>query len=195
MSKKKERFFVYLPCKPYVKQYLLHNYNAADEDYPDAISFISDKALNSEFRQKITRHCNRYDKRYEDLSRYSETVKVEIKKDDFYRYGWALSNSDVVSFCSHIETKVKAMMCTYLDMYRAVGIPISSAIRSFQEKYGYSEDVWSADTIRREYNRNGSRISVDIKNEFFNKIDHIIMVNLFRNGTISQQGLKRYENT
>jgi len=192
--KKKERFFVYLPCKPYVKQYLLHNYSAADENYPDAVSFASDKSLMSDFRSRITHQNNRYDKRYDELTRYSEVVQVEIKKDDFYRYGWALSNSDVVSFCSALETRVKSMMCTYLDMYRAVGIPLASAIRSFQGKYGYNEDIWSTDTIRREYNRNGSKISIDIKNYFFNKIDQIIMENLSRNGTISQQGLKRYEN-
>lgn len=193
-NRKKDRFFVYLPCKPYVKQYLIHNYGCPDMEWPEAVSLSADKFLMQQFRQRLTNSSTRYNSKYTDLVRYSETVPIEIKKDDFYRYGWALSETDVVSFCSIVETRAKAMMCTYLDVHKSIGIPLATAIRKFQQQYNFPEDIWSADTIRREYNRHGSKDDISISDDLFNKINNIVMVKLFRIGTISQQGLKAYEN-
>lgn len=195
MVKKKERYFVYLPCKPYVKQYLLHNFGSPDEDWPEAISLSQDRFLSKEFKERLIKNSSRYDSKYGEMVRYSVVVPVEVRRDDFYRYGWSLSGSDVVSFCSIVETRVKSMLCTYLDVHKSLGVPIATAIRKFQAKYDFPEDVWPTDSMRREYNRNGNKQPIDLCGDFFDKINHIVMVNLSRNGTISQQGLNVYEKT
>lgn len=193
MAKKKERYFVYLPCKPYVKQYLLHNFGSPDEDWPEAVSLFQDRFLLKEFKKRLTNGSTRYDNKYGDMVRYSVVVPIEVRRDDFYRYGWSLSGSDVVSFCSIVETRVKSMLCTHLDVYKSLGVPIATAIRHFQEQYDFPEDVWPTDSMRREYNRNGNKQVIDLCGDFFEKINHIVVVNLSRNGTISQKGLGVYE--
>lgn len=192
-KRNKDRFFVYLPCKPYVKQYLLHNFGILDTDFPNAVNLIEDKFLYQQFRAKLTHSSTRYDHRYSELVRYTDMVQIEIKKDDFYRYGWALSDTDVVALSSLIETRAKSMLCTFLDVHKSLGIPLATAIRKFQIQFDFPEDVWSADTMRREYNRHGVK-SVSLGDELFNKITGIVMVNLSRTGTISQRGMKVYEN-
>lgn len=193
MKKTKDRFVCWVPCKPYVKQFLLQNFNAPDEKWSEIVNLSTDKQLQHEFRKRLTNPCGRFDNKYTSLARYSTTVPIEISKDDFYRCGWALTNTEAVGFCIMIERKVKAMLCTYLDVHRTFGIPVSVAIRKFQKKFGFSEDIWPYDSIRREYNRNGLKEENLLATELFEKINQIIMVNLSRNGTISQQGLKVYE--
>ena len=191
--KNKERYFVYLPCKPYVRQFLLHNYGVNDPQWPDLITIVKDEFIYQQFRSRLTHASGRYDSRYGDLSRYSTKVQIEIKKDDFYRYGWALTETDTVSLCGIFEARAKSFLCTYLDIHRALGVPLSTAIRNFQDKYDFPEDVWPYDSIRREYSRNGPKESIPMVNEFFNIINKILMVNLSRNGTISRQAMKAYE--
>ena len=196
MSKKKERYFVYIRCKPYVKQYLLQNYGAPDFDWPEAISLFKDKDLLREFRRRLIHPSNRDQSAYEGLSmsRYSCEVHIEINKNDFYRYGWALSNTDMVSFSAILEARAKTMMFTYIDLHRSMGFTIAKAIRLFQDRYRYPEDVWSADTIRREYNRHGTKLSSELEKVLSEKINNIVVANLSANGTISHKGLKTYEN-
>lgn len=193
MKKVKDRFVCWVPCKPYVKQYLIQNFNSPDTKWPEIVNLSQDKQLLQDFRKRLTNPCGRFDNKYSSLSRYSTTVPIEMSKDDFYRYGWALTNTEAVGFCTIVERRVKTMLCTYLDVHRSFGIPVSVAIRNFQAKFGFSEDVWPYDSIRREYNRNGLKDEEPLAAQLFQKINQIIMVNLSRNGTISQQGLKMYE--
>jgi hypothetical protein len=194
MTAEKERYFVYLTCKPYVKQYLLTNYGNGDANTPDAVSFFCDKDLQNRFRSMLKKPDGNSLKS-SDLVRY-HAVPIEIRKDDFYRRGFVLSDTDSTSFCSFIEAKIKLLMCTYIDTYTAIGLPIASVIRNFQRQYDFPEDSWSYDTIRREYNRKRVikvKEDRDFGKEFFGKINQILMLNLSEIGTITPQGLKRYE--
>lgn len=193
MKRNKDRFVCWVPCKPYVKQFLLQNFNAPDDKWAEIVNLGADKQLQHEFRRRLTHPCGRFDNKYSSLSRYSVVVPVEISRDDFYRYGWALTNTEAVGFSTIVERRVKTMLCTFLDVHKSFGIPLSVAIRKFQAKFGFSEDIWPYDSIRREYNRNGMKEDNPLAAQLFQKINQIVMVNLSRNGTISQQGLKVYE--
>ncbi len=191
-KKSKDRFFVYLPCKPYVKRFLLYNYSLSDSDYKDAVS-LSDSFLYQRFRSALHRKSDRWRAKYEKLSRYSETVAIEIKKEDFYSYGWALSDTEVVSFCMILEARAKAMLFTYLDVHRAMGLPLALAIRNFQERFDFPEDVWPSESIRREYNRKGNKMAMGLIADISKNIDKIVLGNLYRCGTISHQAFLEYD--
>lgn len=189
---KRDRFVCWLPCKPYVKQFLLHNFNAPDENWTEIIDLSPDKELLNDFLSRLSK-TGRYEKRYSSLSRYTTVVPIEIRRDDFYRYGWALSNTEVVAFGTKMERRIKQMLFLYLDTHVAMGIPLSAAIRNFQNRFGYDDDSWSYETIRREYNRHGYKKTGE-NSTIFNFINHIIVGKLSEFGTISQKGKLTYES-
>lgn len=169
MAKKSTRFVVWLPCKPYVKQFLLHEYNDPDDDWPEIVNLASDRDLRDDFISRLEK-VGRYDNKYKNLYRYSAQVPVEIKKDDFYRYGWTLANTEVVRFGVRIERRIKQILFLYLDTSVGMGVPLSEAIRRFQNQYGFTEDSWSYDTIRREYNRHRKSEKMNVGSTIFDLI-------------------------
>lgn len=83
---KKDRFVCWLPCKPYVKQFLLYNFNAPDDTWTEIVNLSPDKELQNDFLSRLAKP-GRYENRYRNLARYTANVAVEIRRDDFYRYG------------------------------------------------------------------------------------------------------------
>ena len=123
---KKDRFVCWLPCKPYVKQFLLYNFNAPDDTWTEIVNLSPDKELQNDFLSRLAKP-GRYENRYRNLARYTANVAVEIRRDDFYRYGWAMSNTEVVAFGSKVERRIKQMLFLYLDTHVSIGIPLSTA--------------------------------------------------------------------
>jgi len=189
---KKVRFVCWLPCKPYVKQYLLANFNAPDENWDEIINLSTDKELHEDFISRLGKQ-GRWENKYKENTRYTAQVPVEIRKDDFYRYGWSLSNTDIVRFGVRIERRIKQILFLYLDTNVCMGLPLSAAIRNFQNRFGFDDDSWSYDTIRRDYNRHSGKKEAD-NETIFNYVDKIILGKLSDFGTISQQGRIAYEN-
>lgn len=81
----------------------------------------------------------------------------------------------------------------YLDTHVSIGIPLSTAIRNFQNSFGFDDDTWSYETIRREYNRHGYRKTVE-NTTILDFINRIILGKLSEFGTISLQGKMAYES-
>lgn len=79
---KKDRFVCWLPCKPYVRQFLLHNFNAPDDTWNEIVNLSSDKELQNDFLSRLSKR-GRYENRYRNLYRYTTHVAVEIRRDDF----------------------------------------------------------------------------------------------------------------
>ncbi len=183
MGRKKDRYACWIPCKPYVKRFLLKNYNLPDDKWSELVNLSTDKVLQNDFRCRLCKSSGRFSSKYESLSKYTEQIAIEISKDDFYRYGWSLTKPDAVAFSMSIERRIKQMLCTYVDIHRSFGVPISVSIRKFQDRFDFDEDCWKYDSMRREYNRNGAKDAIDL--DIFEKIDKIFMVKLSRIGTTS----------
>lgn len=192
MRANKDRFVCWLPCKPYVKQYLLANFNAPDDNWNEIVNLSADKDLHADFIARLGKN-GRWDRKYKTLAKYVANVPIEIKKDEFYRYGWSLSNTDVIRFGVKVERRIKQMLFLYLDTNVCMGLPLSAAIRNFQHLFGYDDDSWSYETIRREYNRHSGKKNAN-NETIFEYIDKIIMGKLYEFGTISQKGKSAYEN-
>ena len=195
---KKTRYCVWLQVKPYVKKFLITNFNRPDADWPVLIDLSADKSLQQSF---ISRLCKegRWENRYDTLFRYSEQVPIEISRDTFNRYGWSMSNTETVHFGVQIERRIKLMMYTFIDTYvHSLGMTITASVRAFQNSFGFDEDSWSYDTIRREYTRHQSKSHIHDRQQLdktiFLKINQIILGNLSDFGTISHQGKIAYEN-
>ena len=161
-----------------------------------AISFSDDAYAYNRFRTALSRGSNRRENTYAKwkFAKYTETLQVEVNKDDFYNYGWTLTDTELIAINRYFEFKLKGMLNTFIDINKALGISVSMAIKKFQKKFGYDEDIWSIDSIRKEYYRNGSKYPGSLETEMFDAINRIMMVNFERTGLISQKEIKFYEN-
>ena len=114
---KKERFFVWIPCKLYVKIWFVKNFSKPDPRWPEAVNISGDKVLSSMLKEKLCKPSLRYEKRMAENSKYTERIPVEISADTFYRHGWQPSATDINDFNQAVEQRIKKQMLQYNVMY------------------------------------------------------------------------------
>ena len=191
------KFLVSFPCKPYVKRFLEINYGVSESLERDSIIDIAkDKFLYAEFQQKLRNKSFRYDVRYSNLAlyKYSEEISIKITQDDFYRYGWELSKTDIIYLNSIFEGRCKMLMYSVVGSCLAIGMNLVSSIDYFQDKYLFSEDIWQRESIYKDCQRNLHMNKNEMHINISKIIDKIILVKLSSNRTISHKGKLAYEN-
>lgn len=188
-----KQFYITIPVKRYVKRFLELNYG-------DPVYFHSDKADYNRLRLALHRsrrelERNRIPYLIEDLScTYKTNITVLLSERDFYRDGWELTRNEIISLNSDWEKRAKSLMRSVVGVYRAMGLPVSVSIHKFQDKFYFDEDVWPYESIKRDFSRKGTVEKIDFDGEVFNKIEKIVVTNLFDFGTISSTYKNDYDN-
>lgn len=188
-------YTISLPVKPYVKRFLELNfeYRTDTDDHIQIFDFKSDKKLYAFFRKCLIKPEFTYDKtKFCEISGYySEKIKVVVSESDFYRYGWEISNTDIVKIGKELETSAKFFMKNIISCYCS-HMEFSRAVNLFQEKYGFTEDIWSYQSIKKDFQRNALKMKIDFSTEITEKIEKIFLLNLYKKGTISTNIIKNY---
>ncbi len=183
-----KKFTVSIPVKPYIKRFLEINYG-----FP--VDFTYHAYHNKHFRQLLSHKVTHNDKKISDnFCTYTEIVEVLICEKDFYRYGWELTKTNTVAFGSFYEDRVKFMMRHHVGTFVGLGLPINKSISKFQNNFGFTEDIWQYQSIKKDFYRNGSSCIIDYDCDIFNKMQNILLRNLYDLGTISQQTKLHHEN-
>jgi len=192
MSKKnkKDRVTVCMPCKRYVKAYLLANFNSPDDNWDEIVNLSADKELNDQFLNRLKRGDNHLSSRTKG-TRYTEMVHIEISWDTFYRHGWMLTQGETLKFNQCLERRVKSMLYSYVSSLHAVGLPVSECINRFRKSTKISEFDWDTDSIRKDLQRH-MKLDATIADDFFKKIEKNVWVTLSKSKTITEQGYKTY---
>ena len=189
-TKEKDRFRVLMPCKGYVRSYLLANFNRPDEDWPEIVNFAPDKALHDYFLSLLRKGEEHNDSRLKG-TRYKSMVWIEITYDQFTRYGWMLSMTDIQKMNTFLEHRVKLMLYSFVGALRMTGIPLMSCIMQFRLRTGITEWMWDTDSIRKDLQRH-LHYDPTAFNEFLQKIEEKVWRTLSENGTLTEQGLETY---
>ncbi len=172
-------FTIELPTKPYVKQFLELNYG-----FP--VDLKQDRVLYLNFRRCLKKPNKRYDYKRKNIpSLYSEVARIVISEDDFYRYGWELTRTDIISLGKEFEERAKFFMRNILSLYMNL-MSKKDSIYKFQSRFGFSEEIWSYESIKKDFDRNGPKVRADINSILANKFEKIFLENLSDLGTISQ---------
>lgn len=188
LMKQTPKFFVIVRAKPYVRRFLEINYN-----YP--VSFVGDPAAHRFLQGLLSKPNKSEDYKYSDnICTYTEEVEIVISEHDFYRYGFELTHTDTVAFGRFFEDRAKTLMRNMVGMYAGLGTPINKSIEKFQDRFGFNEDTWSYQTIKKDFYRNGLLHRIDFDVEIFKKMEKIILRNLYNLGTVSATMIKEYEN-
>lgn len=191
MNRKKndnQRFTVSVPVKPYVKRFIELNYgNPAD--------FTSNIAINRFFISLLHKPTTAPETICpDDEYLYFASVDITISEDYFYRYGWEMSKKNIIAFGRHFEERAKHLMRNYIGIYHAIGLPLNTGINKFRDRFGFDEDSWTYEAVKKDFYRHGILQDLDFDDEIFRKIEYIVLVNLYDLGTVTKKTLNDYEN-
>ena len=177
-------FTLLLQTKPYVHHFLVSNFG-------DPANLSTDPRLQNLLRRCLKKPSGRNKKKLKPLRlvKYTAQSRIVISQDDFYRYGWEMTKSDTILFGRELENRAKFLMRSMVSLYM-VFMSQKDAILLFKDHFGYSDEVWSFDSIKKDYARNGPLQKVDFMAEITEKTEKIILGNLSELGTISQKLLK-----
>lgn len=187
----KDRMAVWVPCKGYVKRWLLANYNSPDDNWAELVNLSPNRELAEDFRRRLIRGEARRDNSVR--GRYTTQVAIEISMDTFNRYGWMLSPTETLHFNSRLERDVKQVLHTYSAMLSVTGMSIAERIKRFRKATGITENDWDTDSIRKELQRNAK---IDAKDDFkkiCKKMEQKCWAILSKSGHITEQGKEEYE--
>ena len=182
-------FFLELPVKPYVKQYIILNYG-------NPANFSSNKFINERFRRCLIKPSIRYHSRYRTISfvKYNLTIKITLSQDDFYRYGWELSPSDIISFGKVLEHQAKFLLCNMISFYMTY-MNGKDAILSFQKNFGFNEDIWPYESVKKIYDRFAvTNQKISFTKDLTFKLEKLILSNLSDLGTLQPAAIQQYGN-
>ncbi len=181
------KFNLTVPVKPYVKRFLENNYG-------NPVDFRNHPRENEMFKRMLKKPC--YDKEHmykQELFRQSHSVEIEISDRDFYRHGWELSKTDIVSFGKHFEKQAKWLMRTVVSTYVGYGMAIEKSITKFQERFKMEEEFWSFDSIKKDYYRLRDNNDIDLNEYAYLHIEKLIRINMNNAGVISDLGAIAFE--
>lgn len=172
------KFSITIPCKSYVKRFLELNYGTP-------VDFTRDKTIYPLFRQKLKRQSTRHDNAYSafPLQKYSSTVELKITEDDFYNIGWELTTTEIVKFNKEIEGRAKLFMYLIVSTRISFGMNVTDAVRYFQERFEFTEDVWQSESIIKDCQRNLTVHRNEIIENISELIDKIVIEKLSEKGT------------
>lgn len=173
-----EKFIMTIPCKPYTKRFLELNYGIP-------VDFTQDKTVYPIFKQKLERNSTRRNNSYNEgiFRKYTTTVNLKITEDDFYNHGWELSPTETVMFNQEIEGRSKLFMYLMVSARIGFGMNLTDAVRSFQERFGFTEEIWPADSIIKDCRRNLTIHRNEVIENISALMDKLIIDKLSEKGT------------
>jgi len=192
-SRPAKQFYITIPVKPYVRRNLELNYG-------DPVYFHSDISDYNKLRLALqksreTLEQNRIPYLIEDLScTYKTNITVLLSERDFYRDGWELTKQEIIKLNRNYEARAKTLMRTIVGVYHAMGLPLVSAINKFQDKFYFDENIWPYQSIKKDFYRNGTISKIDFEGAVFNKIEKIVVTNLYSLGTLTKEYFNDYDN-
>ncbi|HEY5511411.1 MAG TPA: hypothetical protein VIK10_10325 [Prolixibacteraceae bacterium] len=181
-------YFVEIPVKSYVKRFI-------DNNYGDPVNFSRHPRERELFMRMLKKPANYNDHKYpNDSVRLCRTVEVPISDRDFYRHGWELSKTDIVSFGKHFERNAKWLMRSVVGTYISFGTPIQDAIQKFQLRFNMEEEYWPFDSIKKDFFRFRLDNAIDYNQFAFQHLERLILCNMCDAGAMTQKAILYHEN-
>ena len=143
---------VWMPCKAYVKKYLLENFGKPHDMITDLVDLTGDKRLHKMFIHHLAKGSKRRESEKKN-TKYSEMVAVEVTPETVRRYGYLLTATELAEVNRHLEERVKMMLRTFYMMLSCVGVSLERCIVRFRDRTGLDEEDWSTDSMAKEIRR------------------------------------------
>lgn len=136
-----------VPVKPYIATYLRKKYG-------DPVNFSGQRGVKNFFCALLDKNYRRRDKQL-SIAAYSSTVTIAISKDVMVRHGFALSTTSVIAFNSLFEDIIKMRTRDAVCIrHKDAKMKVAPAIRQLQIDFGFDEDTFPYETIKKDLQRN-----------------------------------------
>lgn len=202
---------VFIPCKPYVKQFLIQNFGEPVNFYPSANPYLtffrsclSDPTPRYQQRMPCT-NCNMlaqrekpihipkariYQREHEKMREVNKSrtdiVEFIVSEADFYDVGWCIKPLQVAALNACFEQNIKGFMRTSIMVDVSVTGNLAESIHRFQNNYNFPEEIWSYEAIKKDLYRHTQKNKISFEKEIYTKIQEIVTVQLSDLGTISK---------
>ncbi|MFA6483723.1 MAG: hypothetical protein WCW62_14170 [Bacteroidales bacterium] len=186
--------YIVIPCKPYVKQFLIQNFGYPVNFYSVAnpYTYLFRTYLHlpddPEGQAQVKRGKRPKPKVKPSFTNSELDVPVEfvISDHDFYRYGWEMDPIHITALNTIFEQAAKLFMRTSITIDTAISGSQATSIRRFQDRYGYPDEIWNFQSIKKDLDRNTIRQEIGFDTEIYDKVQKILMHNLYKLGTLSK---------
>jgi len=180
------KFNVTVPVKPYVKRFLENNYG-------NPIDFRCFPRENEMFKRMLKKPCYDMERMYKtELCLHTQLVEISISDRDFYRHGWELSKTDIISFGKYFERNAKMLMRSVVSTYISFGIPTNIAIVKFQNRFQMEEEYWPFESILKDFCRFKNNNDINFNQFAFEHLEKLILVNMSVAGAITNNAVKTH---
>jgi len=181
-----ERFTIKIPCKSYVRVFLELNCG-------DPVDLRQLPGLFKEFKRGLSMKPEHRGKGDFPLNQaYNDSVTIIIPTDMFYRYGWELNKENLLDFNSAAEQQVKFFMRQYISINNSVGSKVADSIREFQSRFGFTEDIWNYESIKKDFDRNGKIVQLKLIKGVRKEVMEILLDNLSYLGIVTKKLSNEY---
>lgn len=172
-----EQFTIKIPCKKYVKAYLESNCGK-----PINLKHLPE--FNEDFRKMLSKETYK-DETYPNTF-FTDTMEIVITSDWFFRYGFSMSKRNILDFNIKVEHRIKATMRNFVLLNSSLGYPIAQCIREFQDRFNLPEPVWSFESIKKEYDRNGTKVKIKTIKVLREELNKILVNDLTNSGSLNE---------
>lgn len=155
-----------LPCKPYVRRFLTNQCGTPVDLRKNRYIFNYFKLL---LKRKICWRNKRfhlkeyakiaYEKNGKTLYKqygkaiYKDEVKIMIDDDTFNRFGFDMTAHSIGEFNAFMEDYIKSMARLFIFTTNSFGQTWVNSIKNFQDLFGFSEDDFPTESIRKDLQR------------------------------------------
>ena len=198
----KERFYVAVHVMPYVERYMTDNFGVRDAGIRNLVDISRDPLLKSEFMPRLRKpaaeiRSENGKEQNEDAiaKRRTAVINIEISQTTFIRQGWELSARDEAAVALLLERRCQGMLLAFLQVDYILTGDLAESIRHFYRRFRQTEETWPTDSIRKLWLRNVPESQrKTLHGLLAREISEKVLLLLSRNGTISEQGLRRYSD-
>jgi|GEM_PF-1057793 len=202
---------VFIPCKPYVRQFLIQQFCEPVNLYPAANPYLTffRSCLTDptpKYQQRLPcSNCDMLVKREKQVhvpkARFyqrehekmrvvnksrTDIVEFVVSEADFYEVGWFIKPLQVAALNACFEQNIKAFMRTSIMVDVSVTGNLADSIHRFQNNYNFPEEIWSYEAIKKDLYRHTKKSKISFEKEIYSKIQQIVIVHLSDLGTISK---------
>ena len=193
LAAKRDIFVIWIHVKPYVAKYLLRNYRLYEPGWDALVDISKDKELSTFVDNSLIKPCRWRDTMIKPKEGRSR-IAIEISKDKFYRYGWALTATDENRLNSMLENRCKNIAKIFLSTQYMWSGNLSKCIKLLYKTFGWTEDDWDIENIRKIWNRDRVMPKKEIFNLIYQEKTRFVLDKLAENRQITEQGKNAYES-
>jgi hypothetical protein len=182
-------FIITVPVKSYVRRFLENNYG-------NPVNFSHHPRENEMFKRMVKKPDLRNEDKYQkEFCQHTHQVEISVTERDFYRHGWELSKTDIVSFGKHFEKNAKWLMRSVVGTYVSFGIPTYMAIAKFQETFKMEEEYWSYESIQKDFFRYKTKHQIEFNQFAYQHLERLILRNLNNVGAVTSALMLEHEKS